>query len=149
MSLCLKFEEDPISSCWDIKIFIFRGHLPIEVVFHWSLSSIEVHFLLKVIFYWMSSFIEGRLPLKVVLSESHLSLKVFFHWRSFSFEGHLLLKVVFHWRSSSLKPHLTLVWSHELSFKTIQGLSSTLKFKIWGWLIQSLLRYKISFDITR
>ena len=39
MSLCLKFEEDPISASWDIQIFIFWRHLPLEVVFHLHLDS--------------------------------------------------------------------------------------------------------------
>ena len=38
MSLCLKVEKDPVSGCWDIQIFIFWGHIPLEVIFLWSLS---------------------------------------------------------------------------------------------------------------
>ena len=41
LSLCLHFEENSISGCWDIQIFIFWGHLPLGVVFPWRLSSIE------------------------------------------------------------------------------------------------------------
>ena len=41
MSLCLKFEEDPTSGSWYIQIFIFWGHLPFEVVFHWRSSSLK------------------------------------------------------------------------------------------------------------
>ena len=29
MSLCLKFEEDQISGCWDIQTFVLLGHLPL------------------------------------------------------------------------------------------------------------------------
>ena len=41
MNSCSKFEPDPISGCSDIQFFIFWGHLPLEVVFHWGLSSLK------------------------------------------------------------------------------------------------------------
>ena len=41
MSLCLKIEEDPIYGYWDIKIFLFWGHFPLEVVFHWMSSPLK------------------------------------------------------------------------------------------------------------
>ena len=44
MSLCFKFEEDPIIGCWDIQFFIFWGHLPLDVVFHWKSSSLKPSF---------------------------------------------------------------------------------------------------------
>ena len=46
MSLYLKFEEYPISACWDIQIFIFSGHVPLEVVFYWRSSSMKPFFTL-------------------------------------------------------------------------------------------------------
>ena len=33
LSLSFKFEEDPMSGCWDIQLLIFWGRLPLEVVF--------------------------------------------------------------------------------------------------------------------
>ena len=41
MNWCLKFENDLISGCWDIQIFIFWGHLPLEVIFLWRSSSLK------------------------------------------------------------------------------------------------------------
>ena len=33
LSLSLKFEENPISGCWNIQLLIFWGHLTLEIVF--------------------------------------------------------------------------------------------------------------------
>ena len=44
MSLSLKFEQYPMSGCWDIPQSIFWGCLPFKVIFHaWS-SSFYVFF---------------------------------------------------------------------------------------------------------
>ena len=90
-SLCLKFEEDPISACWDIQIFIFSGHVPLEVVFYWRSSSFKRILTLvwsheRMFKIWgrsdqwllrysnfhilRSSSIRGCLPLKVVFIET-------------------------------------------------------------------------------
>ena len=95
MSLCLKFEKYPIIGCWDIQIFMFWGHRPLEVVFHWRSSSLKPfetlvwsHELMFKIwrrsYQWllkysdfhilMSSSIRGRLPLKVVFIETFFLL---------------------------------------------------------------------------
>ena len=56
MSLYLKFEEDPISGCWDIQIFIFWELFP----HRWGGWVVYGQISLR------SSSIKGRLPLKVV-----------------------------------------------------------------------------------
>ena len=129
MSLSLKFEEYPISGCWDIQIFILWGHLPLEVIFHWRSSSLKPFLTLV----W-----SHELMFKI-LERSILLLLRYSNFRfltSSSIRGHLPLEAIFHWRSSSLKPYLTLVWSHELMFK------------IWGRSDQCLLRYS-NFHILR
>ena len=88
MSLYLKFEEDPISGCWDIQLFIFWGHLPLEVIFHWRLSSLKP-FLSLVWSHELMFKIWGR-------SNQWLLRYSNFHiLRSYSIRGCLPLKVVF------------------------------------------------------
>jgi hypothetical protein len=57
--LSLDFEKDPISGWWDIQILIFWGclpllilcgRLPLEVIFHWRLSSVGGQLPLEVTF---------------------------------------------------------------------------------------------------
>ena len=88
MSLCFKFEEDPISDCWDIQIFIFWGHLPLEVIFHWRSSPLKFFLTL----FWSHEFrfkIWGR-------SDQWLLRYSNFHsFRSSSISGRLPLKVAF------------------------------------------------------
>ena len=138
MTLCLKFEDDLISGCWDIQLFIFWGHLPLEVLFHWRPSSIAglLHWNLS-----SSSSIEGCLhsnlfslwfDLMSLWSDQWLLRYSFFFYilSSSSIRGHLALKVVF------IETFLTLVCSPELMFK------------IWGKFDQWLLRYS-NFHILR
>ena len=123
MSLCLKFEQDPISGCWDIQIFIFWGHLPLEVVFHWRLFSLKPFLTLV----WSQELMFkswGR------SNQWLLRYSTFHILRLSSIGGRLPLKVAF------IGPFLTLVWSHKLMFK------------IWGKSDQWLLRYS-NFHILR
>ena len=151
MSLCLKFEEDPISGCWDIQIFIFWGHLPLEVVFHWRSSSLKPfltlvwsHELMFKIWgrsnQWLlrysnfhifrSSSIRGCLPMKVVF------ITTFFDFglvpgayvsnlrkicSVFIFWCHLPLEVIFHWRSSSIRGRLPLKIIFHWRSSSIEG----------------------------
>ena len=90
MSLCLKFEEDPISGL-RYSNFHFWGHLPLEFIFLWRSSSLKPYLTLvwsHVLLFkiWgrsdqcllrysnfhilRSSSIRGRLPLKFVFNET-------------------------------------------------------------------------------
>ena len=92
-----KFEYYPKKLLLRYSTFnIFRsfstgGRLPLEVVFHWRLSSIIGRLPLEIVFHWRSSSVAGSLPLEIV-----------FHWMLSSIGGSLSLEVVFHWRSSSI-----------------------------------------------
>ena len=86
MSLYLKFEQDPISSCWDIQVFIFWGHLPLEVFFHWRLSSLKSYLALV----W-----SHELMFKIWRRSDQWLFRYFHFLTSSSIRGHLPLKVIF------------------------------------------------------
>ena len=98
LSLSFKFEENPMSGCWDIQLFIICGRLLLEVIF---ISSIFV--------FWFDP-----LSLSLKFEEDRIigcwDIQFLILW------GHLPLEVLFQWRFSSFKPSLTLVWSPELKF---------------------------------
>ena len=74
--------------CWYIQMFIFWGHLPLEVVFHWRFFHWNL-FLTSVCFHELRFKIWGR-------SDHWLLGYLNFHFlRSYSIRGHLSLKVVF------------------------------------------------------
>ena len=70
-------------------------HLPLKVILHEGLSSIDGCLPFKVVFHSRSSFIEGCLPLEIVLSWV-LPLMVIFIWRSSSIDAHLARRVILH-----------------------------------------------------
>ena len=129
--LSLKFEDHPISGCWDIQPFnilkssSIGGHLCFK---HFLILFGPLRLTLKfegnpkysIFNILRSSFIGGRLPLEVVFE-----LRIFYFGLVF-----------FHWWSSSFQAFFIFVWSPKL------------KFKIWvksnGW----LLRYS-TFNILR
>ena len=123
MTLVWSFKEDPIRACWDIQIFIFWGHLPLEVVFHWRLSSFKPIFSLV----W-----SHKLMFKIWGgSDQWLLRNLTFHiLRSPSIRGRLPLKVIF------IETFFYIFWSHVLIFK------------IWGSSDQWLLIY-LNFHIFR
>ena len=96
MSICVKFEEDSISGCWDIQIFIFWSHRPLQVVLHWRLSSLKL-------FFTRDCSPEPMFKIWGKFEQWLLRYSNFCILRSSSIKGRLPLKVVFHWRSSSLK----------------------------------------------
>ena len=124
MSLSFKFEQHLTSGCWDILLFIFWGHLPFEVVFHWRSSSFYT-FVHSRLFPWAE--VSNLSKIRPVVAE------IFY----FSY-----FKVIFLLRSSSIWGHLHLIPLY------ILGCSHELKFQIWARSDQWLLRYS-TFNILR
>jgi hypothetical protein len=158
ISLSLKFEENPSSSCWDNRLLIFWGclyfrqHLfwfgPLSLslkfeknpsiccwdiqllIFGWLLPS-EVVFISSQILFWL-----GPLRLGLKFEEDH--------WRWFPFQAKYKLEIFhfWYWRFSSIggrlhfKNFFILVWTPKL------------RFEIWGRSDQWLLRYS-TFNILR
>ena len=93
ISLSLKFEQDPISGCWDIPLSIFWGCLPIKVVFHGRSSSFYafVNFALVCLGHISLSLkfehdlIRGCWDIPLWIFWGCLSIMVIFHGRSSSF----------------------------------------------------------------
>ena len=82
LGLCLRFEEDPISGCWDIQIFIFWGHFSLEVFIIQTFLTLV----------WSPG------PMFKIWGRSDwwLLRYSYFHFlRSFSIRSHLPLKFVF------------------------------------------------------
>ena len=94
----MKINYTTLSWRWDIQIFLFWGYLPLEVVFHWSLSSLKPFLTLAwslecmfkiwgrshqwLLRHWnvhilKSSSIRGRLALKVVFIETFFDFGLF------------------------------------------------------------------------
>ena len=88
MNLCLKFEETPIIRCSDTQIFMFWGHLPLEVIFLWRSSSLKPYLTLV----W-----SHELMFNIWGRSDQWQLKYsYFHFlRSYSIRSHLPLKFVF------------------------------------------------------
>ena len=127
--LSFKFEEDPISSCWDIQLLIFWGRLSLVVVFvsiifyfvwspklkfkiwgksdQWLLRYSTFNILrsssiLLLVVVFLSSF------LLILVWSPELKFQIWGRsgqWllRYSTFWGLLLLEVLFHWRSSSFR----------------------------------------------
>ena len=115
MSLSLKFEENPISGCWDIQLLIFCGRLPLEGVFNWRLSLFQA-FLILVWSHKLKFEIWGK-------SDQWLpSYSTFNILRSSSIRGSLQLEVVF----------VSIIFDFGLV---------EVKFKIWRKSDQWFLRY--------
>ena len=94
MSSCLKFEEDPISGCWDIQSSIFWGQLPLEVVFIWRSSLFECRLHWNLFWLWF-----GPMSLWLKSKEDPVSdckdSQCFINWGHLPLRGCLPLKVVF------------------------------------------------------
>ena len=100
LCLCLKFEENPISGCWDIQLSIFLGLLPLVVVFFSDFQAL-------VVLVWSPTLkfkIWGRSDQWLLIYSTLKNL------RSSSIGGLLPLEVVF------LSSIFILVWSLSLSF---------------------------------
>ena len=129
LSLSLEFEEDRISGCWDIYLFIF------EVIFHWRSSFIwgPLHF--NHFWFWF-----GPLSLSLKFKENPISgcwdiqlliFEVIFHWRSSSLRTRRFNQWILNYspfnilRSSSIRGHL-----HWKNFFILVR-SPEHKFQIW------------------
>ena len=161
----IKINNKTLSGLWDIQIFLFWGYLPLEVVFHWSLSSSKPFFTLvwshEHMFkiwgrshQWLlrysnfhilkSSSIRCRLAFQVVFIETFLTLVcspelMFKIWGKF--DQWLLRYSNFHiLRSSSIRGNIPLKVVFIDTFLTLVW-SHELMFKIWGRSDQWLLRY--------
>ena len=89
LSLSLTFGEDLVSGWWDIKLLIFWGRLPLDVVF---VSQI---------------FDFGIVP-ELKFKIWSVVVEIFQFW---------YFEVVLHWMLSSFQEYFILVWSNELDFK--------------------------------